>query len=122
MGPAPCAPCLQLLRHTQARLESGHYSKHQQVADDVRLVWDNCKNYNQVGSYVIPPYLIRKHLISVNPPQSAVFPHTRQEGSYLYKIAEKLANKFEEKYAKIKNEGTKDVAIHHRSIPLFFQL
>lgn len=30
---------------------------------------------------------------------------TRQEGSYLYKIAEKLSNKFEEKYAKIKNEG-----------------
>lgn len=28
-----------------------------------------------------------------------------QEGSYLYKIAEKLAGKFEEKYGKIKNEG-----------------
>lgn len=36
------------LSHTQTRLENGHYSMHQQVADDVRLVWDNCKNYNQV--------------------------------------------------------------------------
>lgn len=33
---------------TQTRLESGHYTKHQQVAEDVRLVWENCKNYNQV--------------------------------------------------------------------------
>ena len=61
-------------------MESGHYTKHQQVADDVRLVWNNCKAYNQ-------------------------------EGSYLYKIAEKLANKFEEKYAKIKNEGASVVLI-----------
>lgn len=35
----------------------------------------------------------------------ACFLDALQEGSYLYKIAEKLANKFEEKYAKIKNEG-----------------
>lgn len=57
----------------KGRLESGHYSKHAQVAEDVRLVWNNCKAYNQ-------------------------------EGSYLYKIAEKLAGKFEEKYVKIKTE------------------
>jgi len=57
----------------KGRLESGHYSKHAQVAEDVRLVWNNCKAYNQ-------------------------------EGSYLYKIAEKLAGKFEEKYNKIKTE------------------
>ncbi|TFJ88324.1 hypothetical protein NSK_000673 [Nannochloropsis salina CCMP1776] len=57
----------------KGRLESGHYTKHAQVAEDVRLVWNNCKTYNQ-------------------------------EGSYLYKIADKLAGKFEEKYSKIKTE------------------
>jgi hypothetical protein len=37
----------------QTRLESGHYTKHQQVADDVRLVWDNCKNYNQASTLAL---------------------------------------------------------------------
>jgi hypothetical protein len=43
-----------------------------------------------------------------------------QEGSYLYKIAEKLANKFEEKYSKIKNEGACLFVSHSLSLTQFF--
>jgi hypothetical protein len=32
----------------QAKIESGGYMKHSQVAEDIRLVWQNCKTYNAV--------------------------------------------------------------------------
>lgn len=30
-------------------MEQNFYQKHQQVAEDIRLVWKNCKAYNQVS-------------------------------------------------------------------------
>jgi hypothetical protein len=32
------------------KLLAGHYSNHQLVLDDIQLIWDNCKTYNQEGS------------------------------------------------------------------------
>lgn len=35
----------------KVKLENGEYGKTQEVVEDVRLVWTNCKLYNMEGSY-----------------------------------------------------------------------
>ena len=38
-----------MLPHHQNKLDAGEYAKASEVIEEIDLVWNNCKTYNQVG-------------------------------------------------------------------------
>lgn len=64
------------------KLERGNYQTIGECAEDIRLIWKNCKTYNL-------------------------------EGSDFYVLAENHSKKFEERYKRIKAEGTFHLVINY---------
>lgn len=59
------------LSDVREKLNAGHYRSPAECAEDIRLIWTNCMEYNR-------------------------------DGSDFYKLAKKFANRFEEKFVKVK--------------------
>lgn len=66
----------------KTNLERGEYGSASEAAEDIRLIWANCKRYNQ-------------------------------DGSDFYNLAETFSKRFEEKYAKVKDEAASQEADSH---------